>query len=209
MSRRVAAGVGSRRDLTRHERNRRRTEPDRHIHTLSVTCVILSEALFATYVPVDVRESAPRTTPPSYWHAMMVVCGGSAEGETRVSVRSGGAFESVWRDRARRRVNGARTGTHPRGDLLHHLRRHAERGGNTVRGHVAARRCPSRRAGARDGLCRAMRREGTLGAKPQISCLFLTLRPRRGGPRERRPARPGGAQRRSRRFGADTIVPFC
>ena len=56
-------------------------------------------------------------------------------------------------------------GTHPRGDLLHHLRRHAERGGNTVRGHVAARRCPSRRAGARDGLCRAMRREGTLGAK--------------------------------------------
>lgn len=66
-------------------------------------------------------------------------------------------------------------GTHPRGDLLHHLRRHAERGGNTVRGHVAARRCPSRRAGARDGLCRAMRREGTVGAKPQISCLFLTL----------------------------------
>jgi hypothetical protein len=35
--------------------------------------VILSDALFATYVPVEVLESAPRTTPPAYWHAMMVV----------------------------------------------------------------------------------------------------------------------------------------
>lgn len=50
-----------------------RTDPDLHIHTFSVTCVILSDALFATYVPVEVLESAPRTTPPAYWHAMMVV----------------------------------------------------------------------------------------------------------------------------------------
>jgi hypothetical protein len=60
-----------------------RTDPDRHIHTLSVTIVILSEARFATYVPVEVRESAPRTTPPSYWHAMMVVCGLGKVGRDR------------------------------------------------------------------------------------------------------------------------------
>lgn len=73
-----------------------RTDPDRHIHTLSVTIVILSEARFATYVPVEVRESAPRTTPPSYWHAMMVVCGLGKVGRDKKSQSNRvlmGAFE--------------------------------------------------------------------------------------------------------------------
>ena len=61
---RAARGV-SRRGVSRVAGSPR-TEPDRHIHTLSVTCVILSDARFATYVPVDVRLSAPRTTPPLY-----------------------------------------------------------------------------------------------------------------------------------------------
>ena len=60
-----------------------------------MTCVILSEALFATYVPVDVRESAPRTTPPSYWHAMMVVCRGERGGRNSGQRPFGGAFERV------------------------------------------------------------------------------------------------------------------
>ena len=47
-------------------------------YTLSCTYVILSDTLFATYEPVDVRESAPITTPPSYSTAMMVVCDGGA-----------------------------------------------------------------------------------------------------------------------------------
>jgi NAD(P)H-hydrate repair Nnr-like enzyme with NAD(P)H-hydrate epimerase domain len=47
---------------------------------LSVTLEILSDARFAPYTPVDVRESAPRTTPPSYTHAMIVVCGRGREG---------------------------------------------------------------------------------------------------------------------------------
>ena len=48
--------------------------PLRHIHTLSQIRVILSLALFATYVPVLVRESAPSTTPSAYFTAMMGVC---------------------------------------------------------------------------------------------------------------------------------------
>merc|ERR1712216_222657 len=35
------------------------------ITRLSVSGTILSDTLFATYDPVDVRESAPSTTPPS------------------------------------------------------------------------------------------------------------------------------------------------
>ncbi|CAL6385268.1 unnamed protein product [Bathycoccus prasinos] len=48
-------------------------DPDRHIHTLSHICVILSLARLATYAPVDVRESAARTTPERYAHAKIVV----------------------------------------------------------------------------------------------------------------------------------------
>ena len=45
------------------------------IHTLSARGVILSAALLATKSPVEVRESAPRMTPPLNVAAMMVVCG--------------------------------------------------------------------------------------------------------------------------------------
>jgi hypothetical protein len=45
---------------------------------------------------VEVRESAPRTTPPSYWHAMMVVCGLGKVGRDKKSQSNRvlmGAFE--------------------------------------------------------------------------------------------------------------------
>jgi hypothetical protein len=47
----------------------------------SEMAVILSDTRLATYDPVDVRLSAPMTTPPSKLTAMMVVCG---ERERRV-----------------------------------------------------------------------------------------------------------------------------
>jgi hypothetical protein len=55
--------------------------PERHTYIRSWMAVILSETRLATYEPVDVRESAPMTTPPSNDTAMMVVCGrGGARG---------------------------------------------------------------------------------------------------------------------------------
>lgn len=45
------------------------------MNTRSASGVILSVTRLATYVPVDVRLSAPMTTPPAYEAAMMVVCG--------------------------------------------------------------------------------------------------------------------------------------
>jgi hypothetical protein len=50
-------------------------EPERQMNTRSASGVILSVTRLATYVPVDVRLSAPMTTPPAYEAAMMVVCG--------------------------------------------------------------------------------------------------------------------------------------
>lgn len=47
--------------------------PDLHAQMQSWMGTILSLTLFATYCPVDVRESAPRITPPSKQTAIIVV----------------------------------------------------------------------------------------------------------------------------------------
>ncbi len=90
--------------------------------TSKLNVLIFKTSSHQSAEPVEVRESAPRMTPPSYWTAMIVVCGTAKVPQVRTPQH---AVLSRIKPCSELNASPSDTGQHVRQSLHHRLTPHA------------------------------------------------------------------------------------